>query len=174
MFEKEKEVVDTTKTDALNGGEKDILKEEEKSFTQSQVDEIVKTRLARALKNMPSREEVESFNFLKKENEENKELIKNLKDEAEKSTQRLLTYERRDITDKKGVNSKFGAFARFEAEKLMNDEIGFENALDILIAENPWLVSSSVLKTGLSQGGQKIGVSSLEESFYKRNPNLRD
>lgn len=183
MFENEEKIhndkmeneAGTTKN-AEDGAANTTLEDNEpaKIFTQAQVDEIVKNRLARVLKNMPSKEEVESFNILKKENEENFQIIENLKNEAELKTQRLLTYERKDIILKRGVNDKFGDFARFEAERLLNNETDFETALDAVIEENPWLVSSHVLKTGLSHGGEKIRVSSLEESFYRRNPTLRD
>lgn len=177
MFENNENVLKIdTKNNADLGGE--ITLEENggssKSFTQEQVDEIVKTRLARALKNMPSKEELLEFENLKKLSEENEATIKNLKAESEKNMQRLLTYERNEITSKRGINEKFRAFALFEAEKLICDEVGFEDALEKVIEENPWLTSSPVFKTGLSQGSKNTGISGLEESFYKRNPNLRE
>lgn len=149
-------------------------KEQPRSFTQQEVDEIVKNRLARALKNMPSKEEFLDFENLKKKNEENESVIEKLKAESEINMQRLLTYERYEMVNKKGIDKKFKDYAVFEAEKLINEDVSFDMALDIVIENNEFLINNSPLKTGISQGSVGTGISSLEESFYKRNPSLRE
>lgn len=173
-FENEKprktESKDGLKNTPDNG--KDAL-DGEKTFTQAQVDEIVKTRLARAMKNMPSKEETEQFYLSKQQMEENNALIENLKKEAQISAQKLLAYEHNDMINKRGVNEKFASFVRFEAEKNAGEKGDFSEALDNFINENPWVTQSTPLKTGLSQGNNIQRISSLEESFYRRNPNLR-
>lgn len=146
----------------------------EKFFTQSQVDEIVKTRLARAMKNVPAKEEIDELRLQKKLNEENVLKIENLKKEADEASQRLLAYEQKEMINKRGVNAKFESFVRFETEKLTDDNTDFETALDEFISENPWVTESTPIKTGLCQGSKSAGISNLEESFYKRNPNLRE
>ena len=144
-----------------------------RSFTQHEVDEIVKTRLARALKNMPSKDELLEFENLKKINEENEAAILKLRAESENNMQRLLTYERKEILNKRGIEDKFKDFAMFEAEKLTNEDVSFDNAIDMVIENNEWLLKKTGFKTGMSQGSFESGISSLEESFYRRNPKLR-
>ena len=160
---------------AENGGNVTLEKNKElpRSFTQQEVDEIVKARLARALKNMPSKDELLEIENLKKLNEENEAALEKLKAESELNVQRLLTYERKEIIGKKGIDDKFRDYVMFEAAKYVNDETDFESAVDILTEENEWLLKHTVIKTGLSQGTNKGGISSLEESFYRRNPKLR-
>ena len=152
--------------------QKDI--EQPRIFTQQEVDEIVKNRLARALKNMPSKEEFSEFESLKKQNEVNESVIEKLKAESEINMQRLLTYERYELVNKKGIDEKFKDFALYEAEKLISEDVSFDTALDTVIENNFWLVNNSPYKTGISQGTKDTYMSALEESFYKRNPNLRE
>ncbi len=161
--------------DAIGSGDNTLEKNEEspRSFTQQEVDEIVKTRLARALKNMPSKDKLLEFENLKKQNEENEAAIEKLKAESEFNMQRILTYERKEIIGKRGIEDKFKDYVMFEAARYVNDEIDFESAVDILISENEWLLKQNVIKTGLSQGTSNGGISGLEESFYRRNPKLR-
>lgn len=160
---------------AENSGDVTLEKNKElpRSFTQNEVDEIVKTRLARALKNMPSKDELLEFENLKKLNEENEAVIEKLKTESEFNVQRLLTYERKEVIGKKGIEDKFKDYVMFEAAKNVNDETDFETAVDILLNENEWLLKQKSFKTGLSQGTNNGGISGLEESFYRRNPKLR-
>ena len=74
---KDKEVVTPTTNATENGGQ------EQKTFTQEELNEIVETRLAKAKKDMPSKEELQAYNEWKQtqktEQEKNKELMNQLK-----------------------------------------------------------------------------------------------
>lgn len=144
----------------------------EKTFTQHEVDEIVKKRLARALKDYPDKEEIIELQKLKQEAEDKDKIISELRNTADLNTQRLATYELREKLIKNGVDLKFVDFALYEVKKGVDMGLDFDASFESFIENNDFLVTNKKT-TGLRQGGAIASQNSVEESFYKINPTLK-
>ncbi len=144
----------------------------EKTFTQAEVDEIVKRRLTRALKDYPDKEEIVRLQKLKDETQDKDRIISELKSNADLNAQRLATYELREKLIKNGVDLKFADFALYEVKKGIDTGLDFEAAFEGFIEDNDFLVKNKKT-TGLRQGGAIASQNSVEESFYKINPSLK-
>jgi hypothetical protein len=140
----------------------------QKLFTQEELDEIIKARLKRAEKNIPSKEELEEFRRWREEYES----IEALRQKAELAHKKLTGYERKDKILKKGVPERLCDFFLFEAEKAMSDSTDFDKALDKVISQNSDLLSMQD-SWGMRQGSAKRQPSGVEIAFLKRNPNLK-
>lgn len=172
---KEKNVLENEETTKVLDIQNDTDAQEnakDKTFTQSEVDEIVKKRLARALKDYPEKEEIARLINLKDDLEGKDKEIASLKDEASLNAQRLATYELKEKILKNGVDLKFADFALFEVKKGIDEGLDFESSFENFIQNNDFLVKKFET-TGLRQGGTISHQSQVEESFYKINPQLK-
>ena len=127
-------------------------------FTQEQVDEMIKARLARVKGNPSKTGDIEE-----------------IKQKAEMAEQKLLTYERRDKILKKGVPAKLADFILFEASKMVSDEDDFDGALEQFLEQNQEYLSpqNQAWSMGMRQGSAQSRLSGVELAFAKRNPNLK-
>lgn len=106
----------------------------EKTFTQAQVDEIVKNRLDREKKNQPSKEELKQFQEWRKaqqtEQEKFAEMSK-LYEEIKKENEILKV---KSMIQKENVNEMFEEFV---IDKLLKQEGDFKDNLKAFKASNP-------------------------------------
>lgn len=150
--------------------------EPEKTFTQTELDAIVKERLARAVKGLPVKEELAAF---KKWQEEQK--TDGFKDEDKlrklaEYEQKLQSYEQREKVRAANVEGRYIDFVIFEANRRVNKNTDFEAALNSYLAENPnYLVGNQISLSagGYRQGGSGQQLSGVEAEFLKRNPYLK-
>lgn len=113
-----------------------------KTFTQEEVDTLISKRLARAMKGMPSEEEMIAYRAWKDGQAEEKARWDNLTGERDTLSGKLTAAEserdqlKRDLyVLKKGVTGEEAEFIAFKALKMVDDKTTFEQAVDALTAD---------------------------------------
>lgn len=153
--------------------EETIVESGEKTFTQNEVNELIESRLARAKKQMPSKEELESF----------KQWKDSQKTEAEKLAQREQEYHqiqsekehlrRENVVLRSGVNWDDADYVLYKVSKMDGE---FEENLKSFLTENSKFInnSSTVKNTGvIATVNSKINDDEGYLSILKRkHPNL--
>ena len=163
----EKTVVTPTTNASENGGQ------EQKTFTQEELNTIVETRLAKAKKDMPSKEELKKYNEWKEAQKTEQEKM------AEKETeyQKVLAEKEQIINENKilksGVNAEDTDYVLFKVTKMEGD---FEENLSKFLKDNPRFLNKTVPSkaTGVetrttSQSNEDDGVMAILKS---KHPNI--
>ena len=164
---KDNNVVTPTTNASENGGQ------EQKTFTQEELNTIVETRLAKAKKDMPSKEELKKYNEWKEAQKTEQEKM------AEKETeyQKALAEKEQIINENKilksGVNAEDTDYVLFKVTKMEGD---FEENLSKFLKDNPKFLNKTVPSkaTGVetrttSQSNEDDGVMAILKS---KHPNM--
>ena len=164
---KENNVVTPTTNASENGGQ------EQKTFTQEELNTIVETRLAKAKKDMPSKEELKKYYEWKEAQKTEQEKM------AEKETeyQKVLAEKEQIINENKilksGVNAEDTDYVLFKVTKMEGD---FEENLSKFLKDNPRFLNKTVPSkaTGVetrttSQSNEDDGVMAILKS---KHPNI--
>ena len=164
---KENNVVTPTTNTPENGGQ------EQKTFTQEELNTIVETRLAKAKKDMPSKEELKKYYEWKEAQKTEQEKL------AEKETeyQKALAEKEQIINENKilksGVNAEDTDYVLFKVTKMEGD---FEENLSKFLKDNPRFLNKTVPSkaTGVetrttSQSNEDDGVMAILKS---KHPNI--
>lgn len=164
---KENNVVTPTTNTSENGGQ------EQKTFTQEELNTIVETRLAKAKKDMPSKDELKKYNEWKEAQKTEQEKM------AEKETeyQKALAEKEQIINENKilkaGVNAEDTDYVLFKVTKMEGD---FEENLSKFLKDNPRFLNKTVPSkaTGVetrttSQSNEDDGVMAILKS---KHPNI--
>lgn len=164
---KENKVETPTTNTPENGGQ------EQKTFTQEELNTIVETRLAKAKKDMPSKEELKKYNEWKEAQKTEQEKM------AEKETeyQKVLAEKEQIINENKilksGVNAEDTDYVLFKVTKMEGD---FEENLNKFLKDNPRFLNKTVPSkaTGVetrttSQSNEDDGVMAILKS---KHPNI--
>ena len=164
---KESNVVTPTTNTPENGGQ------EQKTFTQEELNTIIETRLAKAKKDMPSKEELKKYNEWKEAQKTEQEKM------AEKETeyQKVLAEKEQIINENKilksGVNAEDTDYVLFKVTKMEGD---FEENLSKFLKDNPRFLNKTVPSkaTGVetrttSQSNEDDGVMAILKS---KHPNI--
>ena len=117
------------------------------TFTQAEVDALVSREkakaTAKATKGMPSEEELAAFREWKSSQQSEQERWNKLTGERDTLSGKLTAAEnerdqlKRELYIlKKGITGEEAEFIAFKAQKLVNDDMTFEQAVDSLIAEH--------------------------------------
>lgn len=151
-------VTPTTNTDTQNGGE------EVKTFTQEEVNSIVEERLAKAKKNMPSKEELQQYNEWKETQKTEQEKI-NDKINQLQTNNGILTNENSQLKAQLEVlnNNAKKEFVRFitsEVLAMVNETTDLKTAIKSYKKDNPQYFGDTVIKKtqtspSLNAGGDK-------------------
>lgn len=114
----------------------------EKTFTQAEVDAMIGKRLAKAMKGMPSEEELTAYHTWQAGQAGEKERWEKLTGERDTLAGKLTSTEserdqlKRELyVLKKGVTGEEAEFITFKAEKMVDDKTTFEKAVDSLTAD---------------------------------------
>ena len=114
----------------------------EKTFTQAEVDAMIGKRLAKAMKGMPSEDEISAFRSWKESQQNEQERWNNLTKERDESRTALsaaqaeleqLKHEKYVLS--KGLSGEEAEFIAFKAAKMVDDKTTFEQAVDTLTAD---------------------------------------
>ena len=164
---KDNKVVTPTTNTPENGGQ------EQKTFTQEELNTIVETRLAKAKKDMHSKEELKKYNEWKEAQKTEQEKM------AEKETeyQKVLAEKEQIINENKilksGVNAEDTDYVLFKVTKMEGD---FEENLSKFLKDNPRFLNKTVPSkaTGVetrttSQSNEDDGVMAILKS---KHPNI--
>lgn len=113
-----------------------------KTFTQEEVDAVVGKRLAKAMKGMPSEEELASFRNWQGTQQTTQNTINTLTTERDAATGRVATLEaelaqlkQTNYIQTKGFAGEDAEFVLFKALKMVNDKTSFEQAVDQIAEE---------------------------------------
>lgn len=134
----------------------------EKTFTQAEVDAMIGKRLAKAMKGMPSEEELTAYRNWQAGQAGEKERWDKLTGERDTLAGKLTSTEserdqlKRELyVLKKGITGEEAEFIAFKAAKMVDDKTTFEQAVDTLTADRKkttfdWTapVGSGSTKTG--------------------------
>lgn len=114
----------------------------EKTFTQAEVDAMIGKRLAKAMKGMPSEDELSAFRSWKESQQTEQERWNNLTKERDESRTALTAAQaeleqlkREKYVLSKGLTGDEAEFIAFKAGKMVDDKTTFEQAVDVLTAE---------------------------------------
>ena len=114
----------------------------EKTFTQAEVDAMIGKRLAKAMKGMPSEEELTAYRTWQAGQAGEKERWDKLTGERDTLAGKLTSTEserdqlKRELyVLKKGVTGEEAEFIAFKAGKMVDDKTTFERAVDELTAD---------------------------------------
>ena len=159
----EEVVVDTQTTE----------KNEEKTFTQKELDTIIQERLAKVKKNLPSQEELKAFNDWKESQKTETEKYQELLNENTSLKNKVKEYEDMTLVRNSGVESKYEKFVYSEVKDM---EGSIEDNIKTYLEKNPQYrkeETKEVKSTGFSQKGISLPKSE-EQSYldnkYKDNP----
>lgn len=123
------------------GGEGSGEGEEPKTFTQEELDAIVKERVARAKKGQPSKEDLEAFNSWKEsqktEEEKKSEALTNAEKAKEAAEERAFNAETKVTCLSKGVIAANVDDVVILAKAMVTEELTIEQAIDKVLEKYP-------------------------------------
>ena len=129
-----------TNTNAQSA-ENNTAAQQEKTFSQADVDKMIQSRLERERKKMPSEEELNAFRTWKDSQQTEQDRMNNITKERDTAVSNLsaanakieqLEHER--YVSSKGFTGDEAEFIAFKASKMVNDKTTFEQAVDELTA----------------------------------------
>ena len=177
---------DPTQAVKGNSPEKAVSTNEgaEKTFTQSELDEIVKQRLERQKKGQPSKEEMDAFHkwqdSQKTAEQLSAEKISAAESRAAEAEKKAAAAEAKAYAYSKGVNAEAVDDVIALAIPKVDDNTTMEKAIEAVIAKYPSFCSAKSeapkgITTGVSFGnGGGSQLSGVEAAFYAKNPDLKN
>ena len=156
----------------------------EKTFTQSELDEIVKQRLERQKKGQPTKEEMDAFHkwqdSQKTAEQLSAEKISAAQTAASEAEKRAAAAEAKCCAFSKGVSKEAVDDVIALAMNKVDDNTPIDKAIDAVIAKYPSFCSAKSeapkgITTGVSFGNGSGGsqLSGVEAAFYAKNPDLK-
>ena len=155
----------------------------EKTFTQKELDEIVKQRLERQKKGQPSKEEMDAFHkwqdSQKTAEQLSAEKISAAESRAAEAEKKAAAAEAKAYAYSKGVNAEAVDDVIALAIPKVDDNTTMEKAIEAVIAKYPSFCSAKSeapkgITTGVSFGnGGGSQLSGVEAAFYAKNPDIK-
>lgn len=109
----------------------------EKTFTQAEVDALIGKRLAKAMKGLPSEEELNAYRTWQSNQQTEQQRVTTLTTERDTARGRVSTLEaeleqmkRDNYIYSKGLTGEDAEYVAFKAAKLMDDKTDFNAAVD--------------------------------------------
>lgn len=165
---------ETNSTDNSDGegeGTEETNQKEEKTFTQADVDKLIKERLAREKKGQPSKEELEAFNNWKEsqktEEEKKNEALTNAEKAKQDAEERANTLEAKVTCLSKGVLADSVDDVVILAKAMVSEEVTMDQAVDKVLEKYPSF-------KGVQQQDENLGfikVGSGDDGKKKENIN---
>ena len=156
----------------------------EKTFTQAELDEIVKQRLERQKKGQPTKEEMDAFHkwqdSQKTAEQLSAEKISAAQTAASEAEKRAAAAEAKCCAFSKGVSKEAVDDVIALAMNKVDDNTPIDKAIDAVIAKYPSFCSAKSeapkgITTGVSFGnGGGSQLSGVEAAFYAKNPDLKN
>ena len=147
--------------------------EQIKTFTQAEVNALIESRLARAKKQLPSKDELDAFKQWKESQKTESEKNIQLEKEFHQIQSERETLRRENVVLRSGVNYEDADYVLFKVSKIDGD---FEENLKMFLTENTKFISqmNTVKNTGVIP---KTTAHSEEDAGYlsilkRKHPNL--
>ena len=152
-----------------------------KTFTQAELDAIVKQRLERQAKGQPSKEEMEAFRKWQDSQKTAEQLSQEKISAAESSRadaeKKLAAAEAKCCAYSKGVTAEAVDDVIALAMAKVSDDMPIEKAIDAVISKYPSFCSAKSapqgVTTGVSFGNGGRQPSGVEAAFLAKNPNIK-
>ena len=177
---------DPTQAVKGNSPEKAVSTNEgaEKTFTQAELDEIVRQRLERQKKGQPSKEEMDAFHkwqdSQKTAEQLSAEKISAAQTAASEAEKRAAAAEAKCCAFSKGVSKEAVDDVIALAMNKVDDNTPIDKAIDAVIAKYPSFCSAKSeapkgITTGVNfgNGGGGSQMSGVEAAFLAKNPGLK-
>ena len=152
-----------------------------KTFTQAELDAIVKQRLERQAKGHPSKEEMEAFRKWQDSRKTAEQLSQEKISAAENgradAEKKLAAAEAKCCAYSKGVTAEAVDDVIALAMAKVSDDMPIEKAIDAVISKYPSFCSAKSapqgVTTGVSFGNGGKQPSGVEAAFLAKNPNIK-
>ena len=152
-----------------------------KTFTQAELDAIVKQRLERAAKGQPSKEEMDAFRKWQDSRKTAEQLSQEKISAAENgradAEKKLAAAEAKCCAYSKGVTAEAVDDVIALAMAKVSDDMPIEKAIDAVISKYPSFCSAKSapqgVTTGVSFGNGGKQPSGVEAAFLAKNPNIK-
>lgn len=145
----------------------------ERTFTQAEVDALVSRRLARAMKGMPSEEELANFRTWQNDQQTHRTTIETLTTERDTARGRVTALEtelsqvkQANYVQSKGFSGDDAEFVIFKAAKMVDDKTTFEQAVD-KIAEDRKQKPSFDWSAPVGEGTKENTASSVMNALIR-------
>lgn len=136
--------------------------QEEKTFTQADVDRLIQERVAREKKNQLSKDELKAYNEWKEsqktEEEKKNEALTNAENARIAAEERANSLEAKVTCLSKGVIATSVDDVVILAKAMVTDEITIEKAIDKVLEKYPSFKGEAKLQEEETQKGFKIGA----------------
>ena len=162
----------TDNSDGESEGTEEDNPKEEKTFTQADVDKLIKERLAREKKGQPSKEELEVFNNWKEsqktEEEKKNEALTNAEKAKQDAEERANTLEAKVTCLSKGVLADSVDDVVILAKAMVSEEVTMDQAVDKVLEKYPSF-------KGVQQQDENLGFIKVGSGDYgKKKENIND
>ncbi len=156
-------------------------KQIEKTFTQKELDDIVKQRLDRATKGQPSKEELAAFrawqDSQKTAEEKHADELKTAQDKQTAAEQRAADLEAKLAAMSKGVSAAAVDDVIALAKGRVSEDVSLDKAIDEVLKKYPQFATGAEapkakITTGVPSLGGANNMSGVERRFYEKNPQL--
>lgn len=152
-----------------------------KTFTQAELDAIVKQRLERQAKGQPSKEEMEAFRKWQDSQKTAEQLSQEKISAAESgradAEKKLAAAEAKCCAYSKGVTAEAVDDVIALAMAKVSDDMSIAKAIDAVISKYPSFCSAKSapqgVTTGVSFGNGGKQPSGVEAAFLAKNPNIK-
>lgn len=152
-----------------------------KTFTQAELDAIVKQRLERQAKGQPSKEEMDAFRKWQDSQKTAEQLSQEKISAAESgradAEKKLVAAEAKCCAYSKGVTAEAVDDVIALAMAKVSDDMPIEKAIDAVISKYPSFCSAKSapqgVTTGVSFGNGGKQPSGVEAAFLAKNPNIK-
>ena len=149
-----------------------------KTFTQDEVNDLIKARLERERKGQPSKEDLAAFHKWqddqKSAEQKSAEAIKVQSDRADAAEKKAAALEAKLLATSKGVKPDAADDVVALASLKVSDDMPLEKAIDEVLKKYPQFAGGSApTTTGVSGGNGSAAISGVEAAFRAKNPGIK-
>lgn len=149
-----------------------------KTFTQDEVNDLIKSRLERERKGLPSKEDLAAFHKWqddqKSAEQKSAEAIKVQSDRADAAEKKAAALEAKLLATSKGVKPDAADDVVALASLKVSDDMPLEKAIDEVLKKYPQFAGGSApTTTGVSGGNGSAAISGVEAAFRAKNPGIK-
>ena len=149
-----------------------------KTFTQDEVNDLIKSRLERERKGQPTKDELEAFykwqDEQKTAEQKQAEAIKAQSDRADAAEKKAAALEAKLLATSKGVKPEAADDVVALASLNVSDDMPLEKAIDEVLKKYPLFTGTTApTTTGVPAGNGGASRSGVEAAFLAKNPGIK-
>lgn len=149
-----------------------------KTFTQDEVNDLIKSRLERERKGQPTKDELAAFRKWQDEQktaeQKQAEAIKAQSDRADAAEKKAAALEAKLLAASKGVKPEAADDVVALASLNVSDDMPLEKAIDEVLKKYPLFTGTTApATTGVSAGNGGVSRSGVEAAFLAKNPGIK-